>query len=167
MMTRLRLLPLILLALLPASALAQQEPRKFDEMGEVNCEDYKARLDNLAIELQKNPAARAYIVFYGGKSYSDYIYSRKKRRHVKVWLLPQRGEALARTRPWKPYLTNNRGVDASKVEVIDGGYREKPAVEVWLVPAGAKPPEPTPTLKEGDIKFRRGDPNRRALYGDC
>lgn len=167
MMTHLRLLPLILLTLFASPVLAQQEARKFDEMGEVNCEDYKARLDYLAIELQKNPADRAYIIVYGGKYYSDYVYSRKKRRYVNVRLLPQRGEALARSRPWKPYLTNNRGIDGSRVEVLDGGYREEPAVELWIVPAGARPPTPTPTLKESDIKFRRGDPNRRVFYGDC
>ena len=168
MMTRLRPLPLILFALLLASpVLAQQGARKFDEMGEANCEDAKARLDHLAIELQNNPTDRAYIIFYGGKSYGDSVYSKKRRRYVNVRLLPQRGEAQTRIRPWKPYLADSRGIDGSRIEVIDGGYREKPAVEFWIVPAGAKPPAPTPTLKESDIKFRRGDPNKRVFFSDC
>ncbi len=151
-------LPLIFLCLFisASTAFAQQEARKFDEMPQINCEDAKARLDNLAIQLQQDPTTKGYIIFYGGKSYHHYVYSKKTKQYVGVQLLPRRGEARARMFPWIDYLTNIRGVDASRVEVIDGGYRENPMMEFWIAPSGAKPPTPTPKLTEKEIKFRKG-----------
>jgi hypothetical protein len=58
--------------------------------------------------------------------------------------------------PWIDYLTNSRGIDASRVEVIDGGYREEPMMEFWIAPPAAPAPTPTPTLTEKAIKFRKG-----------
>ncbi|MDT4896279.1 MAG: hypothetical protein QOH25_1356 [Acidobacteriota bacterium] len=139
-----------------ATAFAQQEARKFDEMGQVNCEDAKARLDNLAIQLQQEPTMKGYIIFYGGKSYLSNIYNRRTKRYVEVKLLPRRGEAKARMTPWIDYLTNSRGIEASRIEVIDGGYREEPMMEFWIAPSGVKPPRGTPTLTEKEIKFRKG-----------
>jgi hypothetical protein len=40
--------------------------------------------------------------------------------------------------------------------VINGGYRELWEAELWIVPKGATPPTPTPTIKVQDIRFRRG-----------
>ena len=148
-----------------ATVFAQQEARKFDEMPQINCEDAKARLDNLAIQLQQEPTAKGYIIFYGGKSYRTYV--KKGRAYVAVQLPARRGEAKARIYPWKDYIINNRGVDGSRIEVIDGGYREGPMAEFWIVPAGAKPPVPTPTLKETDIKFRKGRFRASELVFDC
>jgi hypothetical protein len=155
MKTKLQLLALCLFAF-ASNAFAQQEARKFDSMGQVNCEDAKARLDNLAIQLQQEPSAKSYIIFYGGKRYSAYIYSKRARRYVTVQLLPRRGEAKARMTPWMDYLTNSRGVEAARIEVIDGGYREEPTMEFWIAPPGAVRPTPTPTLTEKEIKFRKG-----------
>jgi hypothetical protein len=155
MKTKLQLLALCLFAF-ASNAFAQQEARKVDEMGQVNCEDAKAYLDNLAIQLQIEPGAKGYIIFYGGKSYSSYVYNKKTRRDIPVQLLPRRGEAKARIAPWIDYLTNSRGVEASRIEVIDGGYREAPAMEFWIAPPGAVRPTPTPTLTEKQIKFRKG-----------
>jgi hypothetical protein len=151
-------LPLIFLCLFvfAPSAFAQQELRKFDQMGQINCEDAKARLDNLAIQLQQEPTAKGYIIFYGGKSYRNFVYSRRARRYVEVRLLPRRGEAKARMRPWIDYLTNNRGLETQRIKVIDGGYRKEPMMEFWVVPSGALAPKPTPTLSEKEIKFRKG-----------
>jgi hypothetical protein len=154
MKTNLRLLFLCLLVL-ASNAFAQQEARKFDEMGQVQCDDAKARLDNLAIQLQQEPAAKGYIVFYGGKSYQNVVYNKRTRQYTTVQLLPRRGEARARMTPWIDYLTNSRGLDVSRFEVIDGGYRENPMMEFWIAPSGAKPPTPTPTLTEKEIRFRK------------
>ena len=139
-----------------SNAFAQQEAREFDEMGQVYCEDAKARLDNFAIQLQSDPTAKGYIIFYGGKSYRSTIYSKRAKRYVSVQLLPRRGEARARMSTWIDYLTNSRGVNAVSVQLIDGGYREDLAMEFWIAPSGAKPPTPTPTLTEKEIKFRKG-----------
>ena len=40
-----------------------------------------------------------------------------------------------------------RGLDAVRIVSVDGGYRERPAFELWLVPSGAQLPTPTPTIK--------------------
>ena len=81
-------------------------------------------------------------------------------------LLPKRGEAEARVSFWKPYLINTGRVEDSRIELIDGGYRLKPVVEMWIVPSGAKPPRLTPTLKEKDIRFRRGRANWKEMFGE-
>ena len=162
MKTKLQLIILCLFAF-ASTAFAQQEARKFDEVGQVNCEDAKARLDNLAIQLQQEPGTKGYIIFYGGKSYSTYVYNKKAGRYIAVQLLPRRGEAKARMSPWVNYLTNSRGIEASRVEVIDGGYRKEPTMEFWIAPPGASRPTPTPKLTEKEIKFRKGRIKRSEL----
>ena len=130
----------------PSSTLAQREARKIAEVGVVYCDDIKGYLDYLAGELGKDPTARTYIIFYGGR----IGYGSKR-------LLPKRGEAEARVSFWRSYL------------IVCGGYRERLIVELWVVPSGVSPPNPTPTLTEKDIKFRRGKPKSIDLFGedDC
>jgi hypothetical protein len=166
MKTKLQFIFLCILAF-ASTAFAQQEARKFDEMGQLHCDDAKARLDNFAIQLQQEPTAKGYIIFYGGESYLYGVYNKKAKQYVDVKFLPKRGEAQLRIAPWKPYLANNRGVEDSKIEVIDGGYRQEFKVEFWIVPPGAKPPTPTPTLKETEIKFRKGKIKRDEFFTDC
>jgi hypothetical protein len=129
---------------------ATPEARKFDEFGDVGCEDEKARLDHFANELQNNPDAQGYIVFYGGKR---HLYpTRPKSRPA----LPRRGEAEARASRLKPYMSDGRGIDANRIVVVNGGYRDRWAAELWVVPKGANPPAPTPTVKPGEMRFRKG-----------
>lgn len=137
-------------------AFAQQEASKFDETGQLPCDAAKARLDNFAIQLQNDPTVTGYIIFYGGKSYHHIVYNRRTKQYVGVQLLPRRGEAKVRIDQWTSYLTDSRGIDRQRLEVIDGGYREDPTIEYWIAPSGAKPPTPTPTLTEKQIKFRKG-----------
>ena len=126
------------------------EARKFDEFADVNCEDEKARLDNFANELQNNPEARGYIVFYGGKRHENPTF------HNSGLVLPRRGEAQIRVARLKPYMSDSQGIDASRIVVVNGGYRDRWAAELWIVPKGANPPTPTPTVKPQEIGFRRG-----------
>lgn len=154
--------------LLPASV--RQEARKIAEVeiGDVSCDNTKGYLDYLYGELYKNPTAEAYIIYYGGRSYLNNIDSGRglyRRRR----LFPKHGEAEARVSYWKPYLINTRDVEASRIEVICGSYRERPDVELWVVPAGAQPPQASPTLSVNRIKFRRGKPKNREMFGesDC
>ncbi len=139
-----------------STVFAQQEASKFDEMGQLPCDAAKAHLDNFAIQLQSDPTVTGYIIFYGGKSYHHLIYNKRTKQYVGAQLLPRPGEAKARIDQWISYLTDSRGIDKRRLEVIDGGYREEPTIEYWLVPSGAKPPTPTPTLTEKEIKFRKG-----------
>ncbi len=42
------------------------------------------------------------------------------------------------------YLLKVYGLPASRIRIIDGGYRKRRAVEYWIVPAGEPMPRPTP-----------------------
>ena len=109
------------------------QPRRFDEFPSISFDDDKARLDNLAIELQNTPGAQGHIIYYGGRTSS-----------------PAQVEALgARARN---YLVVTRGIDASRLVMVNGGYREAPTFELWIVPQGATAPAATPTLQPGDIR---------------
>jgi PEGA domain len=89
-------------------------------------DDTKARLDNLAIELQNAPTSQGYIIVYAGRS-------------------SRTGQADRLIKRAKDYLVNQRGIDAARLSVINGGYRDTDYFELWVVPQGAEPPQPTPT----------------------
>jgi hypothetical protein len=55
----------------------------------------------------------------------------------------------------RDYLINQRGIDASRLVVVNGGFREEDSVELWLVPSGAQAPRPTPTVQASEIKGRK------------
>ncbi len=122
---------------------------KFDEFGDINCEDEMARLDNFSIQLQNMPDAKGYMIFYGGRLFRGR--------------LPKRGEAAARAARMKPYLVHRRGIPSNQVIVIDGGYAESWHTELWIVPAGASPPAPSSMVSSSAIKFGKGKVNKRAL----
>lgn len=110
--------------------------QEFDECNSCSLNDQKARLDNLAVELQNDPSTRAYIIAYGGR----------------MSPLGQGQKLMSRARE---YLVSHRGIDASRLTVVNGGFREEDSVELWLVPSGAAAPQPTPTVQMGDAKSRR------------
>jgi hypothetical protein len=107
--------------------------REFDEC--INCtfDDQKARLDNLAVELQNDPSVYAHIIAYGGRTSP----------------VGQVNRLMTRARD---YLVNERGIDNSRIVVVNGGYREGDSVELWIVPTGASAPRATPTVQAGDLK---------------
>jgi hypothetical protein len=106
---------------------------EFDECTNCTFDDQKARLDNLGVELQKDPSTRAYIVAYGGRmSPLD-----------RVEVLMSRA---------RDYLVTQRGIDASRLTVVNGGFREEDSVELWIVPSGATPPRATPTVPSSEMK---------------
>lgn len=123
------------------------QARKFDEFGDINCEDEMARLDNFAIQLQNEPAAKGVMIFYGGRRFRGR--------------LPKQGEAAARAARMKPYLVERRGIPSERIVVIDGGYTEKFQVELWVIPADVTTPPLNPTIPAKDIKFQKGKANAR------
>jgi len=106
-------------------------------------DDTKARLDNLAIELQNNPSSQGYIIVYSGTS-------------------SRAGQADRLISRAKDYLTNQRGIDAGRLSVINGGYRDTDYFELWVVPQGAQPPTPTPTAQGGYGQQQPAETNRRS-----
>lgn len=107
--------------------------REFDEC--INCtfDDQKARLDNLAVELQNDPTTTGYIIAYGGRT------------------SPIGQVEMLMTRA-RNYLTNERAIDGSRLVIVNGGFREGDSVELWLVPRGAATPRATPTVQAGEVK---------------
>ena len=55
----------------------------------------------------------------------------------------------------REYMVAQRGIDASRLSVVNGGYREEDSVELWIVPSGAAPPQATPTVQAGEVKRRK------------
>ena len=118
---------------------------KFDEFGDINCEDEMARLDNFAVQLHENQVAKAYILVYGGR-------------------FGRRGEARARASRMKAYLTRNRGIDARRITTIDGGYKADLNIELWLLPPFVGAPSAFPDVAPKDVKFKKGRIKRREYY---
>ena len=107
--------------------------REFDTCCSCSYDDQKARLDNLAVELQNDPTTKTYIFSYGGRTSA----------------VGQADRLLARARD---YLVSERGIDASRIILMNGGFREEDCVEVWVVPQGATAPTASPTVQPGDVR---------------
>jgi hypothetical protein len=120
---------------------------KFDEYSNIPFSDEKARLDNLAIHLRREPKLIGYIITYAGRQ-------------------ARAGEAKARAVRAENYLVSERGIEPERVVTVDGGYREKPRVELYLLPRDVSPPTPYPTVAPGEvqiIKAGRRRSNRRVM----
>lgn len=123
-----------------------REAREYDVCCNCSFDDQKARLDNLAVEMQNDPSASAYIVSYGGRT-------------------SRTGEADRLGTRARDYLVNKRGIDGARVVVVNGGYREEDCVEMWIVPRGAEVPQPRPTLQPSDIRPAPEAPGRGRRRG--
>lgn len=56
-------------------------------------------------------------------------------------------------------LTN--GIPYERLALIDGGFREQPAFELWVVPVGADAPKAKPTLTAKDIVYPKVTPAKK------
>jgi hypothetical protein len=97
----------------------------FDRVPPVTYDDLKARLDNLAIELQNTPNAQGYIIVYTAPSSRPGQYERLSKRV-------------------SDYLVGKRQIDSSRLVIVNGGNRDTDFYEFWIVPQGAQPPAATP-----------------------
>lgn len=107
--------------------------RSLDEYGDLTFGDEKARLDNLVAEMQNNPAAQGYIIAYGGRR-------------------GRASEARRRADRAKEYIVNQRGIEADRIVIIDGGFREEMTIVLYIVPAGAVPPTAAPTVDANEVE---------------
>ena len=106
----------------------------FDSYGDLSWEDEKAHLDNFAIALQNYPDSIGYIIVYAGR-----------RSCV--------GEAKDRALRAKRYLVQTRATEASRIKLIDGGYREELTVILQPAPRGAPEITASPTLKLSEVQI--------------
>jgi len=119
-------------------------PRRIDEYGALSCEDEMARLDNFALDVQRYAEGHGIVIVYSG------------RRDTK------RGEVQARMAYVRHYLAVNRGIDRRRIEVFDGGFRERLLIELYIIPAGADAqPLIMPTVPGKDVRFKRGKAGSR------
>lgn len=104
---------------------------------QANCETEMALLDNYAIELHNAPETTAYVIAYGGRRGIARSEMRERRARI------------------KRYLVENRGIDAKRVVVVNGGFRESLAIELWLTSQGEEAPEATPTVSPKSVKYKK------------
>jgi hypothetical protein len=88
------------------------------------------------------------------KALADY-YSQLPNTDM-LWIIvysgrnSERGFAFTRGKKFKDELIAD-GVNSRRVAVIDGGYMEDPLFDFWIVPSGAQPPQPKPTIDRREI----------------
>src|SRR2546423_13308075 len=95
-----------LLLLLFVPGLAFAPITRFDEFGDIRCEDEMARLDNFAIQLLHEPQAKGVIIFYGGRRFRGPLCQRRG------------GEARAGR--LQPHLARPRGIPTSRIILVYG-----------------------------------------------
>lgn len=141
LLTRIKAAAMVIVVGFGLTGFAAAPIRKFDEFGDINCEDEMARLDNFAIHLQNDPSAKGLMIFYGGQRFRGR--------------LPRRGEAAARAARLKPYLVQRRGLPSDRVILINGGYAPEWRVELWIVPEGMTMPTPFQRLMRQRLSFAK------------
>jgi hypothetical protein len=105
------------------SSFAQTEnnaAKKFDEFGDIQISDLKARLDNFAIQLQNDRLSKGFILVYRTRRDLPGLSSRYAHR-------------------MEGYLVSSRGVEKERVVVVDGGEADSLRQELWIVPPGTAP----------------------------
>jgi hypothetical protein len=118
--------------------------RKVDEYRNLGHSEEKSRLDLLAVELNSDLTAQGYLICYGGRR-------------------TEPGEARHRCEDAKSYLVSDHGADATRIVAVEGGRRDVPTVELWIVSFGAQRPQASPTVfpyKSSQPASTRG-PERR------
>src|SRR5437763_15836105 len=102
--------------------------RKLDDfnLNKLSIDDIKARLDALYDALQEDKTSGAYIFLYP---------ARRKRLRF-------------RARAFRDYLML-RGLQPTRLKIVQGGYRNEPTGELWIVPQGAEAPKAAPPPPKG------------------
>ena len=111
---------------------SENSPAKLDEYGDLPTDDEAAHLDLFAEKLFKQSNLRGYIIAYNEPRM-------------------ERGSYLRRIYGIGRYLTEARGIEANRVVVVDGGYKEKFITQLWLIPVGTEPPLPAPTISQPPV----------------
>ncbi len=112
-------------------------PQRFNFYSTVSAQRENAILDSFAIALSDESSRKGYIIAYAGKR-------------------ARRGEARAKAQRARDYLVKVRDYNSDRLEAIDGGYREKAEVELFIVPSGMCPPTAAPTIDPREVKIVKG-----------
>lgn len=114
--------------------------KKFGEFGDLPAETVSFHLKTLAEFLSKS-SDNLYIIGYAGRN-------------------NERGYAANALRRMRAELSD-AGINPRRVNAVDGGFREEPLFDFWIVPQGSEPPVPTPTLDRRDIVYPKAAPPKR------
>ena len=127
------ILAAVLFPLAGQSEISPTDPILSDEFGRVGECEFGGRLDSFLTELSDRPTSYGYIINY--KSSDE---------------LPGDRDSFARERMISNHIAF-RNFDSSRITIVRGGYRSDVMTELWLVPHGAKPPEPSRTVPEPKV----------------
>src|SRR5215211_2264684 len=135
------LVSLILFSWLAVFSQVKKTAVKFDEFFNFPSEQFYSvfydRTGRFSERMEREPASsKAVIIFYnqrkgkyplnGGSEWSNWARSS---------------------------LNISREIPVERVVVIDGGYREFPTLEFWIVPEGAEMPKPTPAFSRVEVVY--------------
>lgn len=134
-----KLVGLIILILSLYSCVFAQEAQKIDDFENLICDDYLTRMHRVIDEIDDVSNSKIYFLVYEGKEFGFY---------------PRQGLAKAKIESIKELITKVRQMTLDKFIFVNAGFRENAKTEIWLVPTGATPPKPTPTVKK--MKYRKG-----------
>jgi len=112
---------------------------KFGEFGELEWKAITENLKVLADFLAQSPDNLFVIVYAGKKSERGYAFN---------WMRKLKDELVF------------DGLAQRRIMAMDGGFREDPAYEFWIVPVGAEPPRPSPTVRREEVEY---PPNPRQV----
>ena len=115
--------------------------KKFGEFGDLPAETVTFHLKTLAEFLSNNATDNLYIIGYAGRK-------------------SERGFAGNALRKMRTELTA-AGVSPRRINAVDGGFHEEPLFDFWIVPPGAEPPRPAPTVDRREIVYPKTSPAKR------
>lgn len=105
---------------------------KFGEFGELDAKAVSENLDALVRFLAPSTDNLYLIGYAGRKSERGFTFN---------WIRRMKEELIA------------DGVAPRRIIAMDGGFREEPLFDFWIVPPGAEPPRPTPTVSRNEIVY--------------
>jgi hypothetical protein len=130
----------ILFASLTLYSQVKNSAIKFDEFSDFPAETDSPlydRIERFARRMKREPlSTKAVVIFYNQRK------GKYPLEGGKVW-----GYRTGN------YLNNSFKIAEVRVAVIDGGYRDFPTLEFWIVPKGAEMPAPTPAFSKNETVY--------------
>lgn len=123
---------------LPAGRKQADPFHKVDAYGDLKPTHERYRLDNVAQQAVQLPDSIIYIIAYAGR-------------------VAISGEAEARAACAREYLMKEHRFDAERIHAIDGGYREKREIEIYVEAKDGDIPLATPNLRPSKVKIMPPD----------
>jgi hypothetical protein len=112
-------------------------PRLLTNVTEFGCCGLDLELNLLADALRREPEALAHIIGYSAP-------------------VDPPGKLLRYLQYIESNLRHTLGNDSQAVSVVNGGLRDAFALELWIVPKGANPPAPSPSITTRMFDYHSG-----------